>query len=76
MTGPEVIAQLISTGLTFDVDILCNICHLGIKQKYSVLYPMLGETMKALNFSQTQIKMREYLGGERGEDDATGIIFK
>jgi hypothetical protein len=37
---------------------------------------MLGETMKALNFSQTQIKTREYLGGERGEDDATGITYK
>ena len=34
----------------------------GIKQKYSTLYPMLIETMKTLQFRQTEISKREYLG--------------
>lgn len=34
----------------------------GIKQKYSTLYPMLIETMKTLQFKQTEINKREYLG--------------
>ena len=48
----------------------------GIKQKYSTLYPMVMETMKALNFSAEAMKKREYLllpGGEGGEDDAVGV---
>lgn len=45
----------------------------GIKQKYATLYPMIAETMKALNFSPSEIRKREYLGGEMGEDDAVGI---
>jgi Domain of unknown function (DUF1995) len=45
----------------------------GIKQKYSTLYPMIVETMKALNFTPSSIKKREYLGGEIGVEDAVGI---
>lgn len=45
----------------------------GIKQKYATLYPMIAETMRALNFNPSEISKREYLGGEIGEDDAVGI---
>lgn len=45
----------------------------GIKQKYATLYPMIAETMKALKFDPVEIRKREYLGGEMGEDDAVGI---
>eukprot|EP00596_Hydrurales_sp_CCMP1899_P005903 CAMPEP_0119048302 /NCGR_PEP_ID=MMETSP1177-20130426/58195_1 /TAXON_ID=2985 /ORGANISM="Ochromonas sp, Strain CCMP1899" /LENGTH=229 /DNA_ID=CAMNT_0007024005 /DNA_START=241 /DNA_END=930 /DNA_ORIENTATION=+ len=45
----------------------------GIKQKYLTLYPMIIETMKELKFSEVEIKKREYMGGEIGEDDAVGL---
>ena len=49
----------------------------GIKQKYSVLYPMLQETMSALGFPPSAASKREYLSspetGESGEDDAVGV---
>lgn len=45
----------------------------GIKQKYATLYPMIAETMKALKFDPVEVRKREYLGGEMGEDDAVGI---
>ena len=41
----------------------------GIQQKYSVIRPMLAETMKCLNFSQTSIKESSFLY----EEDAVGI---
>jgi hypothetical protein len=40
----------------------------GIKQKYLTLYPMIIETMKELKFSPEEMKKREYMGGEIGED--------
>ena len=49
----------------------------GIRQKYNVLYPMLVETMKALNFTSEAIRKREFLRsketGEDGDGDAVGI---
>lgn len=39
----------------------------GIKQKYSVLRPILIELMKLLNFTSVEYSARNYLGGENGE---------
>mmetsp|Transcript_34936 Transcript_34936/g.69831 ORF Transcript_34936/g.69831 Transcript_34936/m.69831 type:complete len:314 (+) Transcript_34936:31-972(+) len=42
----------------------------GIKQKYSVLKPMLAETLKLLNFTDSEIQQQEFLGIS---DDAIGV---
>ena len=44
----------------------------GIKQKYSVLRPLLIEMMKRLNFTAEVYGSRSYLGSD-GEDDAVGF---
>lgn len=45
----------------------------GIKQKYSVLRPMMIEMMASLNFTASDYNKREYL--DNNEDDAVGLWY-
>jgi hypothetical protein len=44
----------------------------GIRQKYTVLLPMLKSLMKALQFSEIEMNQRNYVG-EYGLDDGIGL---
>ena len=44
----------------------------GIRQKYSVLRSMTMEMMKVMNFTTSEMEVRNFLG-QFGEDDAVGI---
>lgn len=43
----------------------------GIQQKYNTLFPMLCEMMKLLNFPESAVSKREYIG-DCGAEDAVG----